>query len=142
MGVLHNGKEKFDNLIRRTRMKRSEQKKRPPRKSGKNKLLLQLTIPSRRGRRKKWLQSVSLIEKSNLRFKGGYCERTHWIDCQIISGQSGQGTGFPIGRGTELYHWIKGCSWRCRQDYWKTGEPCSSHQSYSRCCWNEAEKEI
>ncbi len=53
MGGLHNGKEKFDNLIRRTRMKRSEQKKRPPRKSGKKKLLLQLTIPSRRGRRKK-----------------------------------------------------------------------------------------
>ncbi len=53
MGALHSGKEKFDNLIRRTRMKRSEQKKRPPRKSGKNKLLLQLTIPSRRGRRKK-----------------------------------------------------------------------------------------
>ncbi|NQT80105.1 MAG: hypothetical protein HQ555_06930 [Candidatus Aminicenantes bacterium] len=53
MGVLHNGKEKFENIIRRTRMKRSEQKKRPPRKSGKNKLLLQLTIPSRRGRRKK-----------------------------------------------------------------------------------------
>jgi len=53
MGVLHNGKEKFENLIRRTRMKRSEQKKRPPRKGKKNKLLLQLTIPSRRGRRKK-----------------------------------------------------------------------------------------
>jgi hypothetical protein len=53
MGVLHNGKEKLDNLKRRTRMKRSEQKKRPPRKSGKNKLSLQLTIPSRRGRRKK-----------------------------------------------------------------------------------------
>jgi len=52
MGVLHNGKEKSENLIRRTRMKRSEQKKRPPRKSGKNKLLLQLTIPSRRGRKK------------------------------------------------------------------------------------------
>ncbi len=53
MGVLHNGKEKFENLIRRTRMKRGEQKKRPPRKGKKNKLLLQLTIPSRRGRRKK-----------------------------------------------------------------------------------------
>ena len=53
MGVLHNGKEKVENLIRRTRMKRSEQKKRPPRKGKKNKLLLQLTIPSRRGRRKK-----------------------------------------------------------------------------------------
>jgi len=53
MGVLHNGKEKVENLIRKTRMKRSEQKKRPPRKGGKNKLLLQRTIPSRRGRRKK-----------------------------------------------------------------------------------------
>ncbi len=53
MGGLHNGKEKSDNLIRRARMKRSEQKKRPPRKGGKNKPLLQLTIPSRRGRRKK-----------------------------------------------------------------------------------------
>ncbi len=53
MGGLHSGKEKFDNIIRRTRIKRSEQKKRPPRKSGKNKLLLKLTIPSRRGRRKK-----------------------------------------------------------------------------------------
>jgi len=53
MGGLHIGKEKFDNIIRRTRMKRSEQKKRPPKKSGKNKLLLKLTIPSRRGRRKK-----------------------------------------------------------------------------------------
>lgn len=53
MGGLHNGKEKVDSLIGRTRMKKSEQKKRPPRKSGKNKLLLKLTIPSRRGRRKK-----------------------------------------------------------------------------------------
>jgi hypothetical protein len=53
MGVLHNGKEKVENLIRRTRMKRSEQKKRPPRKGEKNKLLLQLTIPSRRRGRKK-----------------------------------------------------------------------------------------
>jgi len=53
MGVLHNGKEKVENLIRRTRMKRSEQKKRPPKKGKKNKLLLQLTIPSRRGKRKK-----------------------------------------------------------------------------------------
>jgi hypothetical protein len=53
MGVPHNGKEKFENLIRRTRMKRSEQKKRQPRKGEKKKLLLQLTIPSRRGRRKK-----------------------------------------------------------------------------------------
>ena len=53
MSVLHKGKEKVENLIRRTRMKRSEQKKRPPRKGEKNKLELQLTIPSRRGRRKR-----------------------------------------------------------------------------------------
>jgi hypothetical protein len=53
MAVLHKGKEKVENLIRRTRMKRSEQKKRPPRKGEKNKLELQLTIPSRRGRRKR-----------------------------------------------------------------------------------------
>jgi len=52
MGVLHNGKEKFENLIRRTRMKRNEQKK-ISKKGRKNKPLLQLTIPSRRGRRKK-----------------------------------------------------------------------------------------
>jgi hypothetical protein len=53
MGVLHKEKEKVENLTRRTRMKRSEQKKRPPRKGEKNKLLLKLTIPSSRGRRKK-----------------------------------------------------------------------------------------
>jgi len=53
MGVLHNGKERLENLIRKTRMDRSKQKKRPPRKSGKKKLLLRPTIPSRRGRRKK-----------------------------------------------------------------------------------------
>jgi len=53
MGVTHNGKEKFENLIRKTRMKRSEQKKRPPKKGEKNKLSLRLTIPSRRGRKKK-----------------------------------------------------------------------------------------
>jgi hypothetical protein len=53
MSVLHKGKEKVENLTRRTRMKRSEQKKRPPRKREKNKLELQLTIPSRRGRRKR-----------------------------------------------------------------------------------------
>jgi hypothetical protein len=51
MGVLQTGKERYENLIRKTRMKRSEEKNRPPRKRGKNKLLLQLTIPSRRGRR-------------------------------------------------------------------------------------------
>ncbi len=55
MGILHRGKEKFENLTRRTRMKRSEQKKRPPRKGKKNKLLLQLTIPSRRGEKKKMI---------------------------------------------------------------------------------------
>jgi len=27
MGVLHNGKEKFENLIKRTRMKRSDHKR-------------------------------------------------------------------------------------------------------------------
>ena len=53
MGVLHSGKEKLENLIKRNRMKRSEQKRRPPRKSGKNKPLLKLTIPSRQGKRKK-----------------------------------------------------------------------------------------
>jgi hypothetical protein len=53
MGVLHNGKEKLENLIRKTRIQRNEQKKSTPRKSEKNKLILQLTIPSRRGRRKK-----------------------------------------------------------------------------------------
>jgi hypothetical protein len=53
MGVLHNGKEKLENLIRKNRIKRSEQKKRTQRKSEKNKFILQLTIPSRRGRRKK-----------------------------------------------------------------------------------------
>jgi len=53
MGVLHNGKEKSENLKRKTRMKRKEQRKRPPKKSGKGKLSLRLTIPSRRGRRKK-----------------------------------------------------------------------------------------
>jgi len=53
MGVLHNGKEKLENLIRKTRIQRSEQKKSTQRKSEKNKLILQLTIPSRRGRRKK-----------------------------------------------------------------------------------------
>jgi len=52
MGVLHNGKEKFENLTRIKRMKRSEQKKRPPRKGEKNKPFLQLTIPSRRRRKK------------------------------------------------------------------------------------------
>jgi len=53
MGVLHTGKERLENLTRKTRMKRSKEKKRPPRKHGKSKLLSKLTIPSRRGRRKK-----------------------------------------------------------------------------------------
>lgn len=53
MGVPNSGKEKLENLMRRTRMKRSEKKKRPPRKGEKNKVSLQLTIPSRRGKRKK-----------------------------------------------------------------------------------------
>ena len=53
MGVLHRGKEKHENLIKRNRMKRKEQKRKPPRKSGKNKPLLKLTIPSRQGKRKK-----------------------------------------------------------------------------------------
>jgi hypothetical protein len=52
MGVLHNGKEKRENLTRKNRMKRSEQKKRQPGKSGKNRPSIKLTIPSRRGRRK------------------------------------------------------------------------------------------
>jgi hypothetical protein len=53
MGVLHNGKEKDENIARKARMKRSELKKKQPRKSEKNKPSLKLTIPSRRGRRKK-----------------------------------------------------------------------------------------
>jgi hypothetical protein len=53
MGVLQIGKERLENLTRKTRMKRSADKKRPPRKRGKNRLLLQLTIPSRRGIREK-----------------------------------------------------------------------------------------
>jgi len=51
--VIHDGKEKTENLKRRTRMKRSEEKKRQPKKSGKKKPSLKLTIPSRRGRGKK-----------------------------------------------------------------------------------------
>ena len=53
MEGLHDGKEKFENLIRKTRIQRSEHKKRTQKKSEKNKIILQLTIPSRRGRRKK-----------------------------------------------------------------------------------------
>ncbi len=51
MGV-QNEKEKLENLKRRTRMKRNEEKKRQTRKSGKNKPALKLTIPSRRRRKK------------------------------------------------------------------------------------------
>jgi hypothetical protein len=53
MGVLRTGKERLENLFRKNRMKRSEQKKRPPKKREKSKLSLRPTIPSRRGRRKK-----------------------------------------------------------------------------------------
>jgi hypothetical protein len=52
-GLIHNGKEKDENIARKARMKRSELKKKQPRKSEKNKPSLKLTIPSRRGRRKK-----------------------------------------------------------------------------------------
>ena len=53
MGVLHTGKERFENLSRKTKWEKDKQKKRPLRKLGKNKSLLKLTIPSRRGRRRK-----------------------------------------------------------------------------------------
>lgn len=53
MGIFKNSKEKSENLKRKTRMKRKEQKKRTPKKSGKSKLSLKLTIPSRRGKKKK-----------------------------------------------------------------------------------------
>lgn len=53
MGVLNTGKERNENLLRKARLEKSKQKKRLPRKLGKNKLLLLLTIPSRRGGRKK-----------------------------------------------------------------------------------------
>jgi hypothetical protein len=53
MGVLRNEKEKSENLRRKARMKRSEQKKGPSKKGGKKKSSLRLTIPSRRGSRKK-----------------------------------------------------------------------------------------
>ncbi len=53
MSVPQNGKETLENLTRRKRMKRSEQKKKKPKKSEKNKSPLKLTIPSRRGRKKK-----------------------------------------------------------------------------------------
>jgi hypothetical protein len=53
MGFLHAGKERLENLSRKTRLQRSKQKKRSSRKLEKNKQVLKLTIPSRRGRRKK-----------------------------------------------------------------------------------------
>jgi len=53
MGILHNSKEKSENLTRKKRMKRSEEKKKRPKKGEKNKPLLQLTIPSRRRKGKK-----------------------------------------------------------------------------------------
>lgn len=52
MGALHDGKEKLENIKRETRMKRKEKKKKQPKKGGKKKFSLQLTIPSRRGRKK------------------------------------------------------------------------------------------
>ena len=52
MGVLHTWKEWFETLLRKTKWKKSKQKKKPSRKLEKNKLLLKLTIPSRRGRKK------------------------------------------------------------------------------------------
>ncbi len=52
MGV-RNGKEKLENLKRRARMKRNEQKKKQPRTQGEKKPPLKLTIPSRRRGKKK-----------------------------------------------------------------------------------------
>lgn len=52
MSVIHDEKEKRENLKRKTRMKRKEKKKKQPKKGGKKKLILNLTIPSRRGRKK------------------------------------------------------------------------------------------
>jgi hypothetical protein len=53
MGVLRKGKERLENRTRRNWLKRKEQKKRRPEKKEKNKPLIKLTIPSRRGKRKK-----------------------------------------------------------------------------------------
>ncbi len=52
MGAIHDRKEKQENLKRKTRMKRKEQKKKRPKKGGKKKITLNLTIPSRKGRKK------------------------------------------------------------------------------------------
>lgn len=52
MGTLGDGKEKAENIARKARMKRSEQKKKRPKAGGKKKMQLKLTIPSRRGRKK------------------------------------------------------------------------------------------
>jgi hypothetical protein len=53
MGVLRKGVDRLEDRTRRNRMKRKGQKKRRPEKSGKDKPSIKLTIPSRRGRRKK-----------------------------------------------------------------------------------------
>ncbi len=52
MGV-QNEKEKLENLKRRTRMKRSEKKKKQPRRKRGKKPSIKLSIPSRRGKKKK-----------------------------------------------------------------------------------------
>jgi hypothetical protein len=43
-------------------------------------------------------------EKNNLGVKGDGHERTRRADRQIISGQPGQGEGYPTQWGTELNH--------------------------------------
>jgi hypothetical protein len=53
MGVLRKGVERLENRTRRNRMKKNEKKKRRPDKSGKDKTEVKLTIPSRRGRKKR-----------------------------------------------------------------------------------------
>jgi len=53
MGILRTGKERNEDFLRKERLKESRQKKRRRRKLGKKKLSLRLTIPSRRGGRKK-----------------------------------------------------------------------------------------
>jgi len=55
MGVLRKGVERLEDRTRRNRMKRNEKKKKKKKqdKSGKDKPSIKLTIPSRRGRRKK-----------------------------------------------------------------------------------------
>jgi len=53
MGISNSGKEKLENLTRKARMKRNEQKKKQTKKGEKKKPSLKLTIPSRRRKRKK-----------------------------------------------------------------------------------------